>query len=345
MPVLGELELGWRLLAARVHRGDRDQRQDDDGPAARPYPPRRGDRRRGRRQRRDGADGPRGADPAPDAIVVCEASSFQLEDTLAFAPEGAVLLNVAARPPRSPRDVRGLPRREAAGLRPAGQRRRRGRAGRARSRGPRRLRAARAVRAGGELDDRAGCCGGTTSRSSRMTRSGCAGRTTAPTPRRPRRSRWLAGSTRCRADGAADVRGRRAPLGGGRDADGVLYVNDSKATNVASTLVALASFGARRCTSSSAASARTRTSAAARPRRPRVYLIGESAAQSNARSAASAAAISRRRWRGHGRRRCRATSSCCRRPARASTVRRLRGARRAFKALSMQRTCRATRSR
>jgi UDP-N-acetylmuramoylalanine--D-glutamate ligase len=32
---------------------------------------------------------------APEAVVVCEASSFQLEDTLAFAPEGAVLLNLA----------------------------------------------------------------------------------------------------------------------------------------------------------------------------------------------------------------------------------------------------------
>jgi UDP-N-acetylmuramoylalanine--D-glutamate ligase len=32
--------------------------------------------------------------PAPDATVVCEASSFQLEDTLAFAPEAAVLLNL-----------------------------------------------------------------------------------------------------------------------------------------------------------------------------------------------------------------------------------------------------------
>jgi UDP-N-acetylmuramoylalanine--D-glutamate ligase len=31
----------------------------------------------------------------PDATVVCEVSSFQLEDTLAFAPEAAVLLNVA----------------------------------------------------------------------------------------------------------------------------------------------------------------------------------------------------------------------------------------------------------
>jgi UDP-N-acetylmuramoylalanine--D-glutamate ligase len=29
-----------------------------------------------------------------DAVIVCEASSFQLEDTLAFAPEAAVLLNI-----------------------------------------------------------------------------------------------------------------------------------------------------------------------------------------------------------------------------------------------------------
>jgi UDP-N-acetylmuramoylalanine--D-glutamate ligase len=32
---------------------------------------------------------------APEAVVVCEASSFQLEDTEAFAPEVAVLLNLA----------------------------------------------------------------------------------------------------------------------------------------------------------------------------------------------------------------------------------------------------------
>jgi UDP-N-acetylmuramoylalanine--D-glutamate ligase len=31
----------------------------------------------------------------PGAVVICEASSFQLEDTAEFAPEGAVLLNVA----------------------------------------------------------------------------------------------------------------------------------------------------------------------------------------------------------------------------------------------------------
>jgi len=32
---------------------------------------------------------------APDATIVCEASSFQLEDTVDFAPEAAVLLNVS----------------------------------------------------------------------------------------------------------------------------------------------------------------------------------------------------------------------------------------------------------
>src|SRR5262245_49125041 len=32
---------------------------------------------------------------APEAVVVCEASSFQLEDTEAFAPDAAVLLNLA----------------------------------------------------------------------------------------------------------------------------------------------------------------------------------------------------------------------------------------------------------
>jgi UDP-N-acetylmuramoylalanine--D-glutamate ligase len=36
-----------------------------------------------------------GAGPPADATVVCEASSFQLEDTLAFSPEAAVLLNLS----------------------------------------------------------------------------------------------------------------------------------------------------------------------------------------------------------------------------------------------------------
>lgn len=33
---------------------------------------------------------------APDATIVCESSSFQLEDTTAFAPDAAVLLNITA---------------------------------------------------------------------------------------------------------------------------------------------------------------------------------------------------------------------------------------------------------
>ena len=81
----------------------------------------------------------------PEATVVCECSSFQLEDSEAFAPECAVLLNVDARPPRPPRTTRRLPAREAADLRQPGQRRRRRlqrrRAGAARPR-PRRLRPA-----------------------------------------------------------------------------------------------------------------------------------------------------------------------------------------------------------
>jgi UDP-N-acetylmuramoylalanine--D-glutamate ligase len=36
-----------------------------------------------------------GAGPAPDATVICEVSSFQLEDDVAFAPEAAVLLNLS----------------------------------------------------------------------------------------------------------------------------------------------------------------------------------------------------------------------------------------------------------
>ena len=92
--VIGELELGWRLLPnafigltgsngktttveliGHIHRT-----------AERP--------RRGGGERRHCADlARRHARPA-NAVVVCEASSFQLEDTEAFAPEAAVLLNL-----------------------------------------------------------------------------------------------------------------------------------------------------------------------------------------------------------------------------------------------------------
>ena len=46
---------------------------------------------------------------APEATIVCEASSFQLEDTLAFAPEAAVLLNIAPDHLDRHGTLRGLP--------------------------------------------------------------------------------------------------------------------------------------------------------------------------------------------------------------------------------------------
>jgi UDP-N-acetylmuramoylalanine--D-glutamate ligase len=95
IPVLGELELGWRLLGnefvavtgtngktttvqllGHIHReaGLAVAVAGNVGAAL------------------SGLVG--SLDPA--AVVVCEASSFQLEDTLDFAPEGAVLVNVQA---------------------------------------------------------------------------------------------------------------------------------------------------------------------------------------------------------------------------------------------------------
>ena len=137
IPVLGELELAWRLLEnefvavtgtngkttttewiGHIHRG-----------AGRPV----------------AVAGQRRARPLSslvgeldaDATIVCEASSFQLEDTVAFAPEAAVLLNLAPDHLDRHGELRRLRRREAADLRQPGQRRRRGGAGRPRGRGPR----------------------------------------------------------------------------------------------------------------------------------------------------------------------------------------------------------------
>ena len=56
----------------------------------------------------------------PAATVVCEASSFQLEDSTAFAPEAAVFLNFSEDHLDRHGDARGLPRREAAHLRQPG---------------------------------------------------------------------------------------------------------------------------------------------------------------------------------------------------------------------------------
>ena len=87
----------------RVRRGDRDQRQDDDDRVDRPRPPRPRPAGRGRRQRRHRclAAGEHDA----ETTVVCEASSFQLEDTVAVRARGGGAAEPCAGPPRPPRDL------------------------------------------------------------------------------------------------------------------------------------------------------------------------------------------------------------------------------------------------
>ena len=84
-----------RLPAAAqpVRRRHRHERQDDDERAARRDLPRCRPAGRGRRQRRPAADELDGA-LAAEAWVVCELSSFQLEDVHDFKPRVAVLLNL-----------------------------------------------------------------------------------------------------------------------------------------------------------------------------------------------------------------------------------------------------------
>ena len=92
-PVWSEIELASRLLENPDRRRHRDEREDDDDGAA------RGDARRADRgQRRHGAlracgGGARRRGPATQPIV-CELSSFQLEDIETFRPWVAVLLNL-----------------------------------------------------------------------------------------------------------------------------------------------------------------------------------------------------------------------------------------------------------
>jgi UDP-N-acetylmuramoylalanine--D-glutamate ligase len=95
MPVLGELELGWRLLAnefvAVTGTNGKTTTVELLGQIH---------REAGRPVAIAGNVGTAVSALAgaldERAAVVCEASSFQLEDTLEFAPEGAVLLNVEA---------------------------------------------------------------------------------------------------------------------------------------------------------------------------------------------------------------------------------------------------------
>ena len=119
--------------------------------------------------------------------------------------------------------LRGLPRGQAARLRPPGQRRRRGRPGRARRRGPRRLRAARLLRRRARAPSSPtapGSCGGPTSRCSPSSELAPARRAQPPQRDggggglpRPRRSTPTPCATALRTFAR-----RRAPPRGGRDA-------------------------------------------------------------------------------------------------------------------------------
>ena len=114
LPVLGELELAWRLLPGPLRRGDRHERQDDDHRAARRDLARGraaggggGQRGHAARRRSSGRSG-------PEVDVVCEVSSFQAEDSERVRARHRAAAQHRGGPPRPPRHVRGLPRGQAA---------------------------------------------------------------------------------------------------------------------------------------------------------------------------------------------------------------------------------------
>lgn len=182
-----------------------------------------------------------GLEVQPGGVVVCEASSFQLEDTLAFAPEAAILLNVEADHldrhgtlaqyttaklqafvRQGPGDVAVLPEGFPD---PAG------RALRVRF-GP-----------GGELDDREGALwwrGERLIAHDELALRGAHNRQNASAAAAACLARGM--SPQAVRAGLATFAGVAHRLEEVARRDGVLYVNDSKATNVASALVALASF-------------------------------------------------------------------------------------------------------
>jgi UDP-N-acetylmuramoylalanine--D-glutamate ligase len=182
---------------------------------------------------------------AREVVVVCEASSFQLEDTLDFAPEGAVLLNVQA----DHLDRHGtfedylsaklrifrLQGNDDVAVAPAGLA--------VEDLGG----CARRVPfgAGGELDDRAGHLWWDDEpliAHEEIRLRGAHNRANAAAAAAICLARGIdRDAVRAGLRTFAGVEHRLEEVG---VADGVLFVNDSKATNVASTLVALASFDA-----------------------------------------------------------------------------------------------------
>jgi UDP-N-acetylmuramoylalanine--D-glutamate ligase len=177
-----------------------------------------------------------------DAVVVCEASSFQLEDTEAFAPEAAVLLNLAEDHldrhgsfeayraaklqafARQPGDALAVARTDLAGL--LG-----GEAERV-TFGP-----------GGDVEERDGRLrwrGRPLMEAGEIRLRGAHNRENAMAAAAVCLARGLpAGAVRAGLAGFAGVPHRLEEVA---TVGGVLYVNDSKATNVASAVVGIESF-------------------------------------------------------------------------------------------------------
>ena len=283
VPVLGELELGWRLLGGHefiavtgtngktttvsllghIHReaGLAVEVAGNVGDALTGFAV--------------------GAGPglAPGAIVVCECSSFQLEDAVDFAPEGAVLLNLE--PDHLDRhgtfeDYAGAKLRVFArqgnddvavapvglGIEDLGGCARRVPFG-----------------PGGELDDRSGYLWWDEQpliAHEDIRLRGAHNRLNAAAAAAVALARGIEpDAVRAALRSFAGVEHRLEEVA---RVSGVLYVNDSKATNVASTLVALASFAAP-VHLILGGIGKDQDFTALRGLAHRVYLIGESAAQ------------------------------------------------------------------
>ena len=212
------------------------------------------------------------------ATVVCEASSFQLEDTIAFAPEGAVLLNletdhldrhgtlgdyVAAKLQAFARQDAGDVAVAPAGL-GVGEL----------GGGARRV----WFGAGGDLDDRGGRLwwgGEPLIAHDEIRLRGAHNRANAAAAAAIALARGVdREAVRAGLRTFAGVEHRLEEVG---RIDGVLYVNDSKATNVASTLVALSSFEGARVHLILGGQAKGQDFSALRGRAHATYLIGEDA--------------------------------------------------------------------
>jgi UDP-N-acetylmuramoylalanine--D-glutamate ligase len=219
---------------------------------------------------------------APSALVVCEVSSFQLEDAIEFAPEGAVLLNVA--PDHLDRhgtfeDYLGAKLRIFArqgnddiAVAPAAFIRETPDLGGCARRVP--------FGPGGELDDRAGLLWWDEQpliAHDEIRLRGAHNRSNAAAAAAIALARGLdVDAVRAALRSFAGVEHRLEEVA---TIDGALYVNDSKATNVDSTLVALASFSDVPVHLILGGVGKGQDFTALRGRAHRVYLIGESAPQ------------------------------------------------------------------